>query len=95
MKMANALVLLFGFLVSQCAHATESDLRHPHWVIIATFIDRETGERLRQTKLGGPELVFDDPIQCKSIIGKVHPTPSGHVTAVLTCRKVTPAEAYL
>jgi hypothetical protein len=95
MKMAIALVLLFGFLVGQCAHAAESNLRHPHWVIIATIIDRATGERLKQTKLGGPELKFDDPAQCKSIIRKVHPTPSEHVTAVLTCRKVAPAESYL
>ena len=95
MKLAIALVLLVGFLVSQYAHAVESNMRHPHWVIIATLIDRATGERLKQIKLGGPELKFDDPAHCKSIIGKVHPTPSEHVTAVLTCRKVAPAEAYL
>ena len=93
MKMTIALVLLFGFLVSQSAHAAESNLRHPHWVIIATIIDRATGERLKQTKLGGPELKFDDPAHCKSIIGKVHPIPSEHVTTVLTCRKVAPAES--
>ena len=95
MKMAIALGLLFGFWFGQCAHAAEPNWRHPHWVIIATLIDRATGERLKQIKLGGPELKFDDPAQCKSIIGKVHPTPSEHVTAVLTCRKVGPAEAYL
>jgi hypothetical protein len=93
MKMAIALGLLFGFSVSQCADAAESNWRHPHWVIVATLIDRTTGERLRQTKLGGPELVFDDLVQCRSIVHKVHPTPSEHVTAILTCRKV--AEAYL
>jgi hypothetical protein len=93
MKMAIALVLFFGFSVNQCAHAAEPNWRHPHWVIIATLIDRATGERLRQTKLGGSELVFDDLVQCESIVGKVHPTPSEHVTAILTCRKV--AEAYL
>ena len=95
MKMAIASVLLFEFLVNQCAHAAEPNWRHPHWVIIATLIDRATGERLKQIRRGAPELKFDDPARCKSIIGKVHPTPSEHVTAVLTCRKVEPAEAYL
>jgi hypothetical protein len=94
MKMAIALVLLFGFLVNQCAHAAEPNWRHPHWVIIATLIDRATGERLGQTKLGDPELVFDDPAQCKSIIRKVHPITSANVTAVLNCLKVGPA-SYL
>jgi hypothetical protein len=94
MKMAIALVLLFGFLVSQFAHAEESNLRRPHWVIIATIIDRTTGEQLGQTKLGDPELVFDGPAQCKSIIRKVHPITSANVTAVLTCLKVGPS-SYL
>ena len=92
MKMAIA--LLFGFLVSQCAHAEESNLRRPHWVIIATIIDRTTGEQLGQTKLGNSGLVFDDPAQCKSIIRKVHPMTSANVTAVLNCLKVGPA-SYL
>ena len=92
MKMAIA--LLFGFLVSQCAHAEESNLRRPHWVIIATLIDRGTCERLGQTKLGDPELVFDDAAQCKSIIRKVHPITRANVTAVLNCLKVGPA-SYL
>jgi hypothetical protein len=39
MKMAIALVLLFGFLVSQ-AVAAESSLLHPRWVIVATLVDR-------------------------------------------------------
>jgi len=69
-------------------------LRRPHWVIIATIIDRTTGEQLGQTKLTDPELVFHDPVQCKSIIRKVHPITSANVTAVLTCLKVGPA-SYL
>ena len=88
------MVLLFGFLVSQCAHAEESNLLRPRWVIIATIIDRTTGEQLGQTKLGNSGLVFDDPAQCKSIIRKVHPITSVNVTAVLTCLKVGPA-SYL
>ena len=94
MKMPIALVLLLGVLVSQSGHAAESKLRHPHWVIIATIIDRTTGERLKQIKLGGPEMKFDDPAQCKSIIRKMHPMTSANVTAVLTCLKVGPA-SYL
>jgi hypothetical protein len=95
MKIPIALVLLFGFLVSQCAHAEESNSQHAHWVIIATIIDRTTGKRLDQATLGGPELQFDDPAQCKSVIDKVHLTSSEHVTTVLTCRKVERTEAYL
>jgi hypothetical protein len=95
MKIAIALVLLFGVLVGQCAPAEQSNSRHPHWVIIATMIDRTTGERLDQAKLGGPELEFDDPAQCQSIVRKVHPIPSANVAAVLTCRKVAAVESYL
>jgi hypothetical protein len=95
MKMAIALVLLYGFLVSQYAHAAESTRQHPHWVIIATVIDRTTGKQLGQTRLGGSELEFDDPAQCNSIIDKVHPITSEHLTAVLTCREVAPVDSYL
>jgi hypothetical protein len=95
MKMAIALVLLFGFLASQSAHAADSTWQHAHWVIIVTIIDRTTGERLRQTQIESPELEFDDPARCKSIIRKVHPTPSANLTAVLTCQRVAPANSYL
>jgi hypothetical protein len=95
MKLAIALVLLVGFLLSQYAHAAESNMRHPHWVVIATIIDRTTGEQLGQTKLGDPKLVFDDPARCKSIIRQVHPMTSANVTAVLTCWKIGPAESDL
>jgi hypothetical protein len=40
-------------------------------------------------------MEFDDPAQCKSIIDKVHPITSENVTAVLTCRKIAPADSYL
>jgi hypothetical protein len=73
MKIVIALALLFGFLDSQCAQAEESTLRHPHWVIIATIIDRTTGKQFGQTQLGGPELEFANPAQCKSVVRKVHP----------------------
>lgn len=89
MRMAIVWVLLLGFLDSRCAHAAESNSLHPHWVIIATIIDRTTGERLKQTQLGGSDLEFDDLTKCRSVIEKVHPTTSANVTAILTCRQVS------
>jgi hypothetical protein len=87
------ILLLWGLLVSQCVHAEEPNPERPHWIIIATIIDRNTGERVQQGKLGGRELEFNDPVQCKSIIEKVQPIKSDRVAAVLTCRKVDPAES--
>jgi PAS domain S-box-containing protein len=61
-----------------------------HWVIIATIIDRTTGKPIRESKLGGPELEFDDPVRCKAVIDQAHPTPTDRAATVLTCRKVQP-----
>ena len=88
MKLTLAAVLLNGLLVAQHAQAEKQAPRRSRWVVIATIIDRNTGERLRETKLGGPELEFDDPVTCKAIIDRVHPTPTDHSAAVLTCREV-------
>jgi hypothetical protein len=88
MKMATALVPPFVLVVGQFAQAEQSSIPHPHWVIIATIIDRTTGKAVREVKLGGLELEFDDPLKCKSIAERVRTVPTAHTTAVLTCRKV-------
>jgi hypothetical protein len=95
MKVATALVFLFGLLVGQCAHAQKADVQRPHWVIIATFIDRTTGKKLAQSQLRGSELQFADAVTCKSIVDRIHPTESDQVATVLTCRKVSQVESYL
>jgi hypothetical protein len=88
MKMATALVPLFVLVVGQFPHAEQSSVSHPHWVIIATIIDRTTGKPVGEVRLGGLELEFDDSRKCKSIAERVHTVPTAHTTAVLTCRKV-------
>jgi hypothetical protein len=83
-----ALVLLIG----QRVRAEEAKAGRTHWVIILTIIDRTTGERLRQSKLGGTELEFDDLSTCKSIMDRVQPTPTEHLSAVLSCQSVEPTQ---
>lgn len=95
MKVATALVFLFGFLIGQCAHAQKADVQHQHWVIVATFIDRTTGRKLAQSQLRGSELEFPDAVTCKSIVDRIHPVASDNVATVLTCRKVAQVESYL
>jgi hypothetical protein len=94
MKPMVAAGLLCGLLVAQYAHAEKQGPQRSRWVIIATIIDRDTGEQLREVKLGGPELEFDDPVKCRAIIDRAHPAPTDRTAAVLTCRQVgsdTPA----
>ena len=86
--LAAALVLL----IVQRVHAEEAKPERTRWVIILTIIDRTTGERVRQTKLGGTELEFDDLRACKSIMDQVHPTPTEHASAVLSCQSVEPTQ---
>ena len=95
MKMAIAVALLCGLSVGQLAHAEEAKVQRPHWVIIATLIDRTTGERLDQSKLEGRELEFDDQAKCKSTLDEVHVSASERFAIVLTCQKVGPTEADL
>jgi hypothetical protein len=95
MKVATALVFLFGLLVGQCAHAEKADGQRPHWVIVATFIDRTTGKKLAQNQLRSPGLEFADAVTCKSIVDRIHPVARENVATVLTCRKVVPVESYL
>lgn len=91
MKMAIATALvLCGLLVAQVAQAKESDNQPPHWAIVVTIIDRNTGKTLRQGKLGGPELEFERVAHCKSILERIKMLDSEQLTTVLTCQKEAP-----
>ena len=83
-----ALVLL----IVQRVHAEEAKPGRTRWVIILTIVDRTTGERVRQSKLGGTELEFDDLSTCKSIMDQVQPTPTEHLSALLSCQSVGPTQ---
>jgi hypothetical protein len=88
MRISTALMLLvFVLLVAECAHA-DTPVQHSCWVIIATVIDRITGERIQQSELQDHELEFDDAAKCKAVVARVHPVQSGDFTTVLRCRKV-------
>ena len=84
------MLLLGGLLLGPIAHAREPENQRPHWVIVATIIDRETGEQVEQDPLTGPELEFDGPAQCQAILNRLHPDPTDHFALALTCRKVGP-----
>jgi hypothetical protein len=95
MKMAIALVLVCGMLMSMCAHARDASVRRPHWVIILTITDSTTGKRVEQKELD-PNMEFDDANECKSMVARVGAIPgSGSFAAALTCRKVGRPEASL
>jgi hypothetical protein len=97
MKVATALILVWGLLVNESAHAEKPKIPRPRWVTVATVIDMITGERLGELELAGSaEREFDDPIQCGSAARKVGPLfANNHTAVVLTCRKVGPPEVNL
>ncbi len=87
-RAAISLVLLCGLLVNVCAYSDNAKVTQSRWIIILTIIDRITGTQLARTELD-PQLEFDDPTQCESILARVGPIPSGeNFSAVLTCRKI-------
>ena len=95
MKWTIPLMLLCGSLVSMCAQADDAKGAHPRWVIVLTITDPTTGELLEQGELD-PELEYDDPIKCKSIVARVGPIPTrGNFALALTCRKVDRKDAVL
>ena len=95
MKWTIPLVLLYGLLVSMCAHADDAKGTHPRWVIVLTVTDLTTGALLEQRELN-PGLEYNDPIKCKSIAATVGPIPTrGNFALALTCRKVDRKDAVL
>ena len=93
MKWTIPLVLLCGLLVSMCAQANDAKGTHPRWVIVLTVTDTTTGELLEKRELD-PELEYDDPIKCESIVARVGPIhTSGNLALALTCRKIDRKDA--
>ena len=88
MKTAAVLVVLSGLLAAQFARVQEPDGQRPRWVIVATIVDRTTGQPLQQVVFGGPELEFEDAPHCTSILNRIHPVVPEDVSIILTCRKL-------
>ena len=89
MKVAITLVLLWGLVVSLCAHAESTKITRPVWVIVLTITDKTTGERLEERQLDS-ELIFEDRAQCELILTKAGPVHDSHFFAtVMTCRELT------
>jgi hypothetical protein len=88
MKTATVLVVLSGLLAAQFARAEEPDDQRPRWAIVATIVDRTTGQPLQQVVLGGPELEFEDASQCTSILNRIHPVLPEGLSIILTCREL-------
>src|SRR6266849_3890717 len=74
MKNVIALLWYWGLMFTQCAHANDAQIKRPEWIIVATFIDLTTGERIEECELSF-ELRFGDPTDCKSIVDGVGPIP--------------------
>ena len=62
-------VLVWGLIVSLCAHADSAKITRPFWAIFVTVTDKTTGERMRKDEIV-PDLRFDDRAQCESIVAK-------------------------
>jgi hypothetical protein len=95
MKPALASVLWSGLLVGTDAQPEKATIERPHWVIMATIVDRTTGEQLEQNSLEGRAPEFDDPVKCQAIVDRVRPIATDRVTAVLTRARIGPAEDSL
>ena len=88
MKTAAVLLILSGVLAAQIARVEEPEGQRQRWVIVATIVDRTSGQPLQQVVLGGPELEFEEAPQCTSILNRIHPVLPEGVNVILTCRKL-------
>ena len=93
MKTAMVFVLLFGWLIGQRVHAEAPTVQRSPWVIFVTVVDRTTGQQIKQGRLEGSDLEFEDRTSCQSILDKVAPIPSDFFKVVLTCHKVGGGQA--
>lgn len=88
MRVAIALGMLCMALICGDGVAAQEQYAPQKWTIVVTITNRNTGERVEQHELD-PELRFEDPTRCKSILSKVGSIPSGEsLSVVLTCRKL-------
>jgi hypothetical protein len=88
-KLIIGSVLVWGLIVSVCAHADSAKITRPFWAIFVTITDKTTGERMKKDEIV-PDLRFDDRSQCESIVAKAGSIPDNHdLATVLTCRQIT------
>jgi hypothetical protein len=88
-------LVLCVFAVGQYVRAEEPDISPPHWVIIATVIDRTTGKPILRSKLAGRELEFDSAAKCTLILQRIHLAPDEPLVVNLECLKVAPPAEIL
>ena len=93
MKMTIAMALLCGLLATgRVAEAPK--IERPHWVIVATFMNRSTGRLLGRSPIAGRGMHFTSE-QCTRFLSQVEPDKSDRVAVVLSCERVGPPELEL
>ena len=93
MKMTIAMAVRCGLLPAQRV-VDAPKIERPHWVVVATLINRSTGQLLGQSPIAGSEMQLTSD-QCRRILNQVEPAPSDPVAVVLTCERVGPSEVEL
>ena len=93
-KTVIAMGVLCGLLSGAWAGKPPT-IPRPHWVIVATLMDRATGELLEQGPIVGRGMQFRSSGQCMRILHQVEPAENGYVAVVLTCERVGPPEVDL
>ena len=93
MKMTVAMAALCGLLPAPRV-ADAPQIERPHWVVVATLINRYTGQLLGQSPIAGRGMHLTSD-QCRRLLNQVEPAPSDQVAVVLTCERVGPTEVEL
>ena len=94
MKTAMAMAILSGLLPAPRV-ADAPRIERPHWVIVATVINRATGQLLGQSPIAGRGMHLSSE-QCTRFLKQVEPDQSDQVAVVvLTCERVGPPEVDL
>jgi len=92
-KMTIAMAVLWGLLPAQRG-ADAPKIERPHWVVVATLINRSTGQLLGQSPIAGRGMQLTSD-QCTRVLSRVKPAQNDRVAVVLTCEKVGPPELEL
>ena len=93
MKMTIAMAVLCGLLPAQRV-VDAPKIERPHWVVVATLINRSTGQLLGQSPIAGRGMQLTSD-QCTRVLSRVKPAQNDRVAVVLTCEKVGPPEVEL
>ena len=91
--MTIAMAVLCGLLPAQQV-AVAPKIERPHWVVVATLINRSTGQLLGQSPIAGRGMQLTSD-QCTRVLSRVKPAQNDRVAVVLTCEKVGPPELEL